>query len=115
MRPLSSGLPYLLTTPSAASSRTIVVAEPHLDEALEDAADDCRLGLVDDQLAVLDVVAERRPAAHPHALLAGGGELVPDALADHLPLELGEGEQDVERQPAHRGGGVERLGDARRR
>ena len=45
-------------------------------------------------------------------LLAGGRELVADALADHLALELGEGEQDVERQPPHRGGGVERLGDA---
>ena len=39
-------------------------------------------------------------------------ELVPDALADHLALELGEAEQDVERQPPHRGRGVELLGDA---
>ena len=34
------------------------------------------------------------------------------SLADHLALELGEGEQDVERQPAHAGGGVEGLGHA---
>ena len=40
-----------------------------------------------------------------------GGELVADPLADHLALELGEAEQDVERQPAHAGGGVELLGD----
>jgi len=29
----------------------------------------------------------------------------------HLPLEMGEREQDIEREPAHRGGGVELLGD----
>ena len=68
---------------------------------LEDHADGGGFGLVDDELAVLDVVAERHEAAHPHALLAGGGELVADALADDLALELGEGEQDVERQPPH--------------
>ena len=68
--------------------------------------------LVHDQLAVLDVVAERDEAAHPHALLARGGELVADALADDLALELREGEQDVERQPSHRGRRVERLRDA---
>ena len=32
---------------------------------------------------------------------AGGRELVADALADHLALELREAEQDVQRQPAH--------------
>ena len=82
-----------------------------LGEGLEDVPDLGGLGLVDDQLAVLHPVAERRPAAHPHALLAGGGELVANALADHLPLELGEGEQDVEGELAHRGGGAELLGD----
>ena len=50
-------------------------------------------------------------AAHPHAAGPGGGELVPDSLADHLALELRERQQDVQRQPAHRGRGVERLGD----
>ena len=59
-----------------------------------------------DQLPVLDPVAERRAAAHPHALHAAGAELVADALGRHLPLELGEGEQHVEGQPAHRGRGV---------
>ena len=111
MRPLSSAWPYLLRKPSAASSFAIGRDRGAFGEALEDAADDRRFGLVDDQLPVLDVVAERRPAAHPHALLAGGRELVPDALADDLALELGEGEQDIQRQPAHRGGGVEGLGD----
>ena len=40
-----------------------------------------------------------------------GGDLVADALGRHLALELGEAEQDVQRQPAHGGGGVERLRD----
>ena len=83
-----------------------------LGEAVEDPAHERRLALDHHQPAVLDLVAERRPAAHPHALLARGRELVADALADDLALELGEAEQDVERQPAHRGRGVELLGDA---
>jgi hypothetical protein len=83
-----------------------------LDEAIEDPAHERRLALDDHQPAVLYLVAEGRPAAHPHALGAGGGELVPDALATDLPLELGEAQQDVQRQPPHRGGGVELLGDA---
>ena len=78
-----------------------MVAEPILVKPLEDHADRLGVRLIHDQLAVLDVVAERHEAAHPHALLAGGRELVADALADHLALELREGQQDVERQPAH--------------
>ena len=66
--------------------------------------------LLDQQLAVLQPIAERDITTHPHALLARRGELVPDALADHLALELGEGQQDVQRQPAHRGRGAEGLG-----
>ena len=45
-------------------------------------------------------------------LRARSRELVADPLADHLALELGEREQDVERQPAHRRRRVELLGDA---
>ena len=74
----------------------------NLREPFEYHANGCSLGFVYDQLAVFDLVAERDEAAHPHALLARGGELVADALADDLALELGEGEQDVKRQPAHR-------------
>ena len=48
-------------------------------------------GLVDDQRAILDLVAKRHGTAHPHALLAGGLDLVADALARDLALELGEG------------------------
>jgi hypothetical protein len=36
--------------------------------ALKDQPDGCRLGLDDDQFPVLDVIAERHIAAHPHAL-----------------------------------------------
>jgi hypothetical protein len=67
--------------------------------------------VVDHQLPVLDPVAVGRDAAHPHALLAAGGDLVADALGGDLALELGEGQQDVQRQPAHRRGRVERLRD----
>ena len=67
---------------------------------------------VDHELAVLDVVAERHEAAHPHPLLARRGELVADALADHLALELSEAEKDVQRETSHGRRRVERLGDA---
>ena len=69
------------------------------------------LGLVDDELAVFRVVTERHRATHPHALLLGGGDLVANSLADQLTLELGEGEQDIQRQPPHAGRGIELLGD----
>ena len=67
--------------------------------------------LVDDQFPVLDAVAVGRHAAHPHALLAAGGNLVADALGRHLALELGEREQDVQRQPDHGRGRIEGLRD----
>src|SRR5258707_369062 len=64
-------------------------------EALENPHDDCRLGLVHHQFAVLHVVAQWHGASHPHAALARGGEFIADALANYLALELGEAEQDV--------------------
>ena len=69
------------------------------------------LGRIHDQLAVLHVVAERHWPAHPDILLARGDGLVADPLANHPTLELGKAEQDVQRQPPHRRGGVEGLGD----
>ena len=66
---------------------------------------------VGDEPSVVDVIAERRDSAHPQPLALAGGDLVADALAGHLALELGEGQQDVEHQPPHGGGGVELLGD----
>ena len=73
-------------------------------------ADD--LGLVFDNVegAVLDPVAERNRPAHPDALPLRGRDLVADSLAGDLALELGEGQQHVEGQPPHAGGGVEGLG-----
>ena len=66
---------------------------------------------VDDELLVLDVVAEGRLAAHPQALLLRGGDLVADALARDLALELRERQQHVESQPTHGRRGVEGLRD----
>ena len=80
-----------------------------LDEPLEDHPHRLRLGRVHHQLALLHVVSERRPSTHPHALRPRRRELVPDPLGGDLALELGERQQDVERQPAHRRGRVERL------
>src|SRR5208337_427851 len=65
----------------------------------EDPPNRCGLNLVDDELSVLHVVAKRRLAAHPQALLLRSGDLVADAFARDLAFELGERQQHVERQP----------------
>src|SRR5208337_4242440 len=57
-----------------------------LGVAPEDRPDARRLRRVDDQLAILDIVAERDVAAHPHALGLRRGDLVADALARDLAL-----------------------------
>ena len=41
-------------------------------------------------------IPERRNATHPHPLLLRGGDLVADALADDLALELRKGQQNIE-------------------
>ena len=79
--------------------------------AFEDLSDELRFFFLDNELAVLDTVAEWRNAAHPQTLLFRRGDLVPDPLAGDLPLELGEGEQDVQGQAPPAGRGVEGLGD----
>ena len=79
--------------------------------ASEDRPNRFGLGLVDDEFSVFDVVAERRLAAHPKSLLLRRRDLVADALARNLALELGEGQQHVERQPPHAGCRIEGLGD----
>src|SRR5258708_26215748 len=66
---------------------------------------------MDDELAIADLIAERSPTPHPHALLPGGSDLVADALANDLPLELGEGHKHVERHPPHSGLRIEGLCD----
>ncbi|MEI2707375.1 MAG: hypothetical protein V9E89_19545 [Ilumatobacteraceae bacterium] len=86
-------------------------ARTDLEEPGEDPADMRGGFLIDDQLAVLDAVAVGRHPAHPHALSPASGDLVADAFRCHLALELGEREQDVQGQPPHRRGGVERLRD----
>ncbi|KRH78602.1 hypothetical protein FERRO_15930 [Ferrovum sp. JA12] len=90
-------------------------AGAQFNEALEDVPDELGLTFVGHQSAVLDVVTEGRHAAHPHALALTGGDLVADALAGDLALELCEGQQDVQHQPPHRRGGVELLGDRHER
>jgi hypothetical protein len=70
---------------------------------------------VDDQPragpAVVDVVAQHRRSAGPFALAGLRREFVADPLADDLTLELGEAQQDVQGQAAHRMGRVELLGN----
>src|SRR6476620_10386725 len=77
----------------------------------EDQPDDFGLTLLDEELPVLKPVAERNNATDPDSLLLRGRDLVADALACDLPLELREGEEDVERQPPHARRRVEALSD----
>jgi hypothetical protein len=55
-------------------------------------------------------VAEGHVAPHPHPPLLGSSDLVADALAGHLALELGKGQENIQGQPPHRGRRVELLG-----
>lgn len=80
-------------------------------EALEDVPDQLRFLGILDEATVFDIVAQRRDASHPHALLLTGGDLVADALTGDLAFELSEGQQYVQHQSAHAGRGVELLGD----
>jgi hypothetical protein len=63
---------------------------PQFRIAPEDQPDGRRLSLIHAQFAVFGVVAERHVAAHPHALLLRRRDLVADALAGDLALELGK-------------------------
>src|SRR5207237_1355127 len=88
----------------------LLFEEPHRAERSVAAEDVLRrLGLArdHDQLVVAAPVSEGRHAAHPHALFLRGGNLVADALARDLALELCERQQHVQRQAAHRGRRVE--------
>src|ERR1700724_1942290 len=49
-------------------------------EQIEDRPDGHGLGFIDGEGPVLSVVADGYPAAHPHALLLGRGDLVADPL-----------------------------------
>lgn len=82
---------------------------------LKDPADDDRLSLVHNQPSIGDVVAERRRAARPLAALLHRGNLVADAVGNHLALELCESQQDIQDKASHAVGGIERLGDRHER
>ena len=81
------------------------------EKKLKDCPDRLGFSLVDNERAVFSVISNGHPAAHPHSLLLGSGNLVADPLAGHLALELGKGQQNVKGQTPHGGGGVELLGD----
>src|ERR1700730_4393585 len=90
----------------------LLLQQPHraeLDIAAEDRAHDGRLAVDDDELAVPHPIPERWHPAHPHPLLFRGGDLVADALADDLALELRKGQQNIEGQAPHRGRRIELL------
>src|SRR5260370_25263165 len=59
--------------------------------------------------ARIDVVAEHRAPSSPLALAPSRRNLIARAFGDDLPLELGEGEQDIEREPTEGIGSVELL------
>src|SRR3984893_3365386 len=79
--------------------------------AAENQANGIRLAIDHDKLVVLRSRPERRYAPHPHPLLFRGGDLVADALADDLALELRERQQNIEGRAPHRGRRVELLRD----
>jgi hypothetical protein len=65
--------------------------------------------LDDGELLAKALVAQGHGTADPDALALRGGDLVPHPLADHLALELGEGQEHIEGEPAHARSGVEGL------
>src|SRR3954468_16157995 len=55
------------------------------------------------------IVAEHRGAADPLAFAACRRQLIARSLPNDLALELRKREQDIEREPAHGGAGIEVL------
>src|SRR5215472_654580 len=82
---------------------------------LVDVPDSLGLEWVSHETAIADVVAQRCRATHPHSLTLGSCDLIPNPLSRDFSLELSERQQHVESQAAHRGGGVELLGDRDKR
>ena len=81
---------------------------PKRDGPRKDPLDLSRLGGIRQQLSLDDIVAHRRHAAHPDTFGAAGGDFVAHTLTARFPLELREGQQDVQGQAPDAGGG-ERL------
>ena len=77
--------------------------------AAENRAHDLRLAVDDEEFAVLYPIPERRHATHPHPLPFRGGDLVADALADDLALELRKRQKYIEGQAPHRRRRIELL------
>jgi hypothetical protein len=65
--------------------------------ALEDQPDPFGLVLDNGNLAVFHLIAKGEGTSDPQTFPFRSGDLVPDALGSDLPLELSEGQQDVER------------------
>jgi hypothetical protein len=102
-------LPSSLLRPTVAGRRRAVRASYGSASQAREAS--AGLVLNDGNLIVLYVITEGEGTADPQALSFRGSNFVADALRSDLPLELGEGQKHVERQPAHRSRGVELLGD----
>src|SRR5215211_3136815 len=75
--------------------------------ALKDRANRLGLGRDDHDLLVRGHIAERDRAADPQPLALRGRDLVAHPLPDQLALELGKGQEHIEREPPHAGAGVE--------
>src|ERR1700722_5142631 len=67
-----------------------------LEIAAKQKAHDLGMIVDDVQDPVLDPVAQRAYAAHPHPLLLRSSDLVPNPLTSDLPFKLGKGQQHVE-------------------
>src|SRR5271163_4511000 len=61
------------------------------------------LGLffMNDQPAILKVVAPRDCPTHPHPSPFGGSNFIPNPFASNFALELSKGKQDIQGQPAY--------------
>ena len=97
------------TVPFEFSHQPMDAAERQI--SLEDMAHGPGVFPIDDELPVLNLVAERHHAAHPQPFLFGSGDFVTDALTRDLALELCKRQQHVQRQSAHGRAGIERLAD----
>src|SRR4051812_50190538 len=95
-RPAALGMPgrrgEALRRPAMAIDGVLEPAHAaELQVESKDAAHRLGLGQIDDQLALMHVVAERRGAAPPHSFLLWGGGLFPEGPAGGLPPPLWEG------------------------